>query len=305
MHTPSIFDVRTTDRCNAACWFCSGRKKVRQFPSPDMEPEIVRQVAEFFPSIKEASVAGYGETLLGKHIAEICQVLLERRIRVTIITNGIRVVRMKQVLPWTRIRTRISMNEVNKVEYARTMNVDKLDEVIAGLDWLREQKAWVQLKFLVGKHNINRVPDYLRFAATQYPEIEIILGPISDYTAGANEVEWEQYALFEDDLEARATMMRHQELARSLGVRVLSWPRFIQRSGPPIGGCIWPHQHITVDGAGNVGSCCRMLSVDDPIQTMAEVGPAAWYAPGLEKLRDAAGRGGDRMPKECWRCIAR
>ena len=224
--------------------------------------------------------------------------------RVTLITNGIKIVDMKDEMPWELITTRISLNEVHSSNYRLTSGVDRFEKVIAGFEWLRDRGAHVQLKFLVAKHNIDRVPDYLIFAM-KYPGVELILGPMSDYTGGKNQKEWERHALFDDDYDAKELMAQHRRLAQSRGVKVLSWPKFIQRKGTPAGGCVWPWQHITIDGAGNVGACCRMISVGSQLQNIHEVGPAAWHAPGLERLREAVGRGGRAMPEECRYCIVR
>jgi MoaA/NifB/PqqE/SkfB family radical SAM enzyme len=303
MHLPVQFNVRTTNsRCNAHCWFCGGIKKSRAFPTPDMDVAMVQQVLEYYPSIQTLWVGGYGETLLGKDVVPICELGLSLGKKVSVVTNGIRIARMKDTLPWPQLTTIVSLNECDRQRYIKAMGVDKLDEVTAGLEYLRSLGAPFRIKFVVGKNNLKHLPEYIRFCA-HFPEAEVLFGTMSDYTGGTDEAEWEQYALFDDDFDALAAIQEAGDTARNFGLRI-SWPRLLNR-GTPVGGCTAPMEHITVDGAGNVGACCKMISVGGSFQTMAEVGPAAWYAEPLEKLRAATNKGGPTMPKECWRCVAR
>jgi len=268
-----------------------------------MTVELVDKILDCYPSIRKVNFCGYGETLLGRNFPAIVNHLLDRGKNVIVITNGIRVLRMKYKIPWSKITTRISLNEVTRATYKESTGVDRFHDVVNALKWLRSIGANVRVSFKVSCQDIERARDYIAFAS-RYPGLSIALVPISDYTDGKDFETWSKHAFFCDDAHSHLFFDSCRKFASDRRVEVASWPISVPRSGPPAPGatCQWPFRNIVVDGSGNVTTCCRP---SDESQNICDVGEKAWYSPELEALRDGVAKGGEHMPKMCWQCIAK
>jgi MoaA/NifB/PqqE/SkfB family radical SAM enzyme len=154
--------------CNARCEFCYRNGKVY-----DKKPMATWQFLDLidqFADLKgeNLDVSGGLEPLLSPSIMEILRRALDRKLRVTLYTNGIALDKPELLEYLLRIdRIRVSLNAVDKESYRRIMGVDKFDVVKDNLANLIERKRdanSIGMSFVVFKKNYRQIPDAVRLA---------------------------------------------------------------------------------------------------------------------------------------------
>lgn len=84
---PLVFRVRITNRCNLSCHYCYVGKSLNQ-KSPDLlNLSEWGQIIRHIPRRSIVDITG-GEPLLAPNIEEILAAMLDRRLRISLITNG-------------------------------------------------------------------------------------------------------------------------------------------------------------------------------------------------------------------------
>lgn len=81
-----MFDIEITTRCNKQCYICP-RKKFERV-NRDMSDDIFETLYNWLPKNCDVVFAGYGEPLLHKNHLNFMRKLLQKNIRISIMTNG-------------------------------------------------------------------------------------------------------------------------------------------------------------------------------------------------------------------------
>jgi MoaA/NifB/PqqE/SkfB family radical SAM enzyme len=87
LNSRQLFDVELTTRCNKQCYICPRKKLTRK--QEDMKLETFCKLLAWLPENSDVYFAGFGEPLLHKDIFKFIKMLVNRNIRVSIMTNAI------------------------------------------------------------------------------------------------------------------------------------------------------------------------------------------------------------------------
>jgi len=81
-----MFDIEITTRCNKQCYICPRQnfKRVNR----DMSNKVFETLYDWLPKDCDVFFAGYGEPLLHKNHLNFMHKLLQKNIRISILTNG-------------------------------------------------------------------------------------------------------------------------------------------------------------------------------------------------------------------------
>jgi MoaA/NifB/PqqE/SkfB family radical SAM enzyme len=170
---PSHLELDLTDRCNVDCYFCSQMdvRTKEQIPYP----RIVHLIQELCANgLKTIRLAGGGDPLFHREIAQVLDLLIEKDVIIdNITTNGValgphiaeRLIRGKcrEVL--------FSLNAADPADYARMMQVkpalfSKVVENISHLSRSRGEQGYpgVIVQFLLDRENYFKLPEMYRIA---------------------------------------------------------------------------------------------------------------------------------------------
>jgi TDP-4-amino-4,6-dideoxy-D-glucose deaminase len=171
--TPETLELFISQYCNAKCKFC-----FRNGYSYDQEanvlstPEYIRLINEFADmNGQNLDVTGGLEPLLSSSLLDILKAGVERKLKVSLYTNGI-------VLDDTNItrqlvkiqKVRVSLNAVDRKSYREIMGVDKFGSVTENLKKLVETKRRTKSNvkigagFVVFQKNYKSIPEALTLA---------------------------------------------------------------------------------------------------------------------------------------------
>ena len=257
---PARLDVYTTSKCNLKCEFC-GRQQgsvdvgVLQTARDSDLPSVVGKVLGYYPSIRSACVAGFGEPLMCESLSETIQVLDGRIIG--LITNGVAL--CEATVDWSKINNlTVSLNAGSAEEHhSRTGVSDGWDRVIAGLGMLKRIKVPFTLSFVVGQKEWDRVPEYLA-AAKAYGARSIYLVNLLPHYNDQEGAQWfRENVIHYKHNTYFAQRPVYEKMAADLGVNVEVWPQPISWNLKPRH-CRGPWQALGVDARGCYGACPRV-----------------------------------------------
>jgi MoaA/NifB/PqqE/SkfB family radical SAM enzyme len=172
---PLEVTIDTTTACNLSCPYCGTGRKTLQRPAANLQPELHRQMMNFFG--REAFISWYfsnGEPLLNKRLPELMQLAAEREVFSVISTNlsvPVGKDRLKALVGSGLNFISASIDGVTQKTYSRYRVGGNFELVIQNLKDLVELKRRsgskypiIEWRFLVFEHNQHELADILSAA---------------------------------------------------------------------------------------------------------------------------------------------
>ena len=307
---PTVVGVYITDRCNQKCYYCPYLKTRHRRPDKkDVTPELLNRILDEFPTLQTVRFGGAGEPLVAFHIAESIKIAIDRGKRVALPTNGTKIRAHGEDVPWKDIaEINVSVSAVGADAYKSVTGTNLFDEMVAGMEYLRNKEANLTTSLAVDVDGLSRVEEFLLFSAEHGSKVAVIqalLPQLDTHTFTEEGIEefW-RVAITQQNAEAMERLKEQQELAKSIsgklkGMRI-RWPAIIDRTKKPPG-CKMARIYVSVDGHGHLAMCCRG---DGPRPEMGNIshGLESWTSGPIAELRKRVY--GDNQPIKCSRCFA-
>jgi MoaA/NifB/PqqE/SkfB family radical SAM enzyme len=145
--------------CNLSCSYCDRHVPMRNELARD---DIFRALSEFYElGMRDVSLDG-GEPLAHRHLDEIVEWLVERRVTVAMNTNGILVQRKLDTVRKLSL-VKISLDGPRE-RHDAARGVGSFDHALRGAHAAREAGIPVEFTCTVGRHNIDCLEDVLDIA---------------------------------------------------------------------------------------------------------------------------------------------
>ncbi|MCP3966864.1 MAG: radical SAM protein [Lentisphaerae bacterium] len=139
---PDAIKIEITARCNYSCSFCATKRSKR--PLGDIDKEFLFRILHEAKSIgvKEIGMFLLGESLLCKDLPEYIRYAKENAgIEYIFLTTNGSLCTPRRVTPLVEAgldSIKFSMNAGSKERYKEIHGVDKFDEVISNIKWLKK-----------------------------------------------------------------------------------------------------------------------------------------------------------------------
>jgi len=295
---PATLQLFANSECNLACWFCNTRQRRKETPHPPVSAEMVNLVLEAFPSIRKVWIGGTGEPLLHPQLPELLEAIHARGVRLHITTNGTKVLE-RQDLPWSLVETiTVSLLEANEERYKQATGTKHFDTVIKGIEFLVGAVESVELARVVTRDTVEDMKAFLELAhdlgahGVSFRNISRCAGddlkPFIENTA------------LHTGVEGLVDRMREVKAQAPAGLKI-QWPRISDFSQPRGRLCWVLESMLVVDGAGNMGCCCRGAGARPEFGNVSQ-GPSAWRSTALEAFRQRVRGPEHGRPVECQCC---
>lgn len=157
----AVFQVNL--RCNSSCGYCNlplnvGRKEMSRTEIRHVFSRLYRD------GLRLVFVQG-GEPLLRRDLTEILQDLHEVGFHLTVITNGTKLSpQLVRTFSALGISISISLDTLDRTKYEQIRGADQLDEVLAGVELLRDYSQPKFVTCIVTEVNRGDVNDVVAFA---------------------------------------------------------------------------------------------------------------------------------------------
>lgn len=166
---PMSLQIEPTTKCNLRCKFCISPIWNRR--GMDMSIGDFRRIINQFPFLEEILLQGIGEPLMCDDLFEMLDLCREKRILVTITTNGTLMNNpLAERLVNTELKTIvISLDAATKDTFERVREGARFDEVLKNIRNLIRVKRgrklpYVVINFTASLENIHELPDAVRLA---------------------------------------------------------------------------------------------------------------------------------------------
>ncbi len=266
-YAPIVLSISPTDRCNLSCDMClthSPRAKANPYrhkPVPDMSFELFKQVVDKFPSALSIQIVGTGEPLLNKDYFRMVEyAAIKGRMEVATTSNGtILADKIDAIIAAPLTYFFVSLNGHNADEFDRLTGCGAecyhkiYENVVRLVDKKRSAGANLKIgvSYVLDKTNFEFLNDMIQ-VADKLGVDEVKIMPylstldIPGYTS-------KERSLFEGD---NAVKNIFSNITPTPGMNVALYSPL---KSTPTKNCRTFFTHIRVDGAGNIGSCGRML----------------------------------------------
>jgi len=172
---PIYIRIKPTNRCNQNCYYCGSKDdnvpEERSFDCRAQIPwdkmkEIIQDISEI--GVKAVTFSGGGEPLIYPHIEDTLQLVRDRGIDYSIITNGQALNGRKAELLADAKWVRISLESACAETYADIRGVHTFDDVmnnIAHFVKIKNPNCTVGINCVVGKDNYKEIYDLCRIVS--------------------------------------------------------------------------------------------------------------------------------------------
>jgi MoaA/NifB/PqqE/SkfB family radical SAM enzyme len=260
-----------TWQCNLACVYCDRHTPMQGELTRD---EIFQALGEFHDlGMRDTHLDG-GDPLTHRHIAEIVDWLVERRISVSMNTNGILVPR--------KIGTIRKLSGVTisldgpRDDHDSLRGAGSFDRAIAGATAVRDAGVPVEFTCTLGRHNVGGIETLVGIAETL--KIPVVFQPVLNSLFLESDRDGSAWQL--DSQAMRAAFARIEQIKRRSAAVGNAWSslrhfrRFPDDTAPP---CAAGWVTATMDPEGVLFSCGQ-LSRRDRSNSVVRLGAAAAFA---------------------------
>jgi radical SAM protein with 4Fe4S-binding SPASM domain len=261
-----VFEV--TNRCNLRCEMCG--QSHRDFVGQDLSPEAFAKTEPFWDTLHDASLFGWGEPLMNKHLGEFFDLLSPRGPRIFVLTNAML---LKDEMIERFVRGHLaflnfSVDGAKAETYNRIRRGAKFDTVIANIKKvvakrreLKVTKPYLRMVFVGMRSNVKEFPDFVDLAASLGMDEAKMVHMIAYGQDMVKEI------LFDHKELTNAVLDEAARRAKARGIKLTIPDRFNLGPGPsavPASAlhkkCPRPWEEIFVQSDGRVRLC--MLSKD-------------------------------------------
>ncbi|MBN1675714.1 MAG: radical SAM protein [Kiritimatiellae bacterium] len=300
MPLPHILLIEITSRCNLRCRMCPRtHDDVNTAKNTVMSPEIFARLHALFPYLSHVELSGlWGEAfLVPDTYFHMLSALKRHPIEVSTISNGTLIgdALARQLVDGGLDRLVVSMDAARPETYADIRPPGKLEDVLAGLNGIKEWKAKLgkatprlELAFLGMRRNIEEFPDFVRLAHELGAD-KIFLQALGEYEQVAGESVAKNYKELGRRIADEAAAV-----ARELGIELRLQPADQFEEDRAANNAVADFRHLRKDCVdlwtkaivttmGEVRPCC---SSKRPIGRLLEQSFAdIWYGAGYRALR--------------------
>ena len=289
---PYYLTVEPTNACNLRCPLCpTGRRTLGRKTTRLPLDLYKRCVDELGPYLMKVGLANYGEPLLHRHIVEMIAYAKARGSRVVMASNGILLEKAgaRALVQAGLDHIWISFDGTDQETYAKYRVGGELNGVIRAVRALLEARKslgrtnpFIELQFLVMRHNQHQIEDFRRVADELGVDGRIIK-PVS-----FNVADW-------DDPDVRKTFFGEffpeNEQYRIYRRRSDGW----WWKKDKLDFCTAPWRSMTVLADGSIVPCCRDPRGRYTMGNVADGVLKVWNNEKFRAFRRALARGREKM----------
>lgn len=257
---PMTLQIEPTNRCNLMCKQCFRYDHVSKRKLGDMTFENFKAIIDQFTNVFDVSLIGLGESFLNKDLSLMIGLLGERKIDVSLTTNGTllsdQILDTINLIP-SKVQIQFSLDAASGDTYKRIRGVDCHNTVIRNIKKFMDLKhpgVDVSIGLVVMQDNMNELTDFIRLASKlNIPRVHF--GDLSGVWLGDNQDELiiqKKSALRENVEEARRVADQ-----LSIDLRYNQY-EYIWDDQASLTRCwfLWQYPYITWDGY--ITSCCNL-----------------------------------------------
>jgi MoaA/NifB/PqqE/SkfB family radical SAM enzyme len=288
---PQELALYMTSKCNQKCFWCRVTCDPPAEAPPDVTPQLVEKVLRRFPTLKTACLAGFGEPLLNTDTPEVCKMLRDKGLSVSLITNGVLLKKRARQLAEAGLgQVTVSLNASTATEHERTTGTKTWQVVLDGITAAKVEDLEVLLSMVCHKGNTRSMNRFMSLADSlgcdihfhnllHHGDEDIFIWGVIHHKHGP--------ALH--DIED-AKQSRHAK-------RVRTWPVVLEGENPRL--CQSPFVFVGVDGNGHVTPCRRILP---PGPHFGAIHQTTWISEEFSLYRGAM-LGDHPLPEACKFCF--
>jgi radical SAM protein with 4Fe4S-binding SPASM domain len=226
-----------------------------------MSVGIIKQTLRTFPTIERVKIGAPGEALVSAKFPEVVSQVIKMGRKAAVGTNGTLITKVGDKVPWSKVAAvNISISDPNPTKYKAVTGTALIEKVEEGIDFLHSKGTRCLLSFVITKNNINRIPDFLRFAKKKRAHKVIFQSlcgnhDVTDPSSKELQTFWNNLALVRGDTEIIKRIREIKRKTKHIFPRMVLWPRLLERNSVGFG-CNMAKTYIAVDGNGDVALCC-------------------------------------------------
>jgi len=296
-YAPIAINLFTTDNCNFNCEFCPHHSKLidKKYEffhekTPDFNLEKFKRVLDVFPKTILITFAGVGEPLLNRDLFDMADYAKLKKMYLQIITNGslMNEEKVERIIANLNILSiSVSLNAVNSQKYSESFDGNKgfFEKVIQNIENLVKRKKETKhpleigLSFVVHKKNIADTKSFIEFSQKLGVDTVNLLNLI-DFGISDFDIENQ---LYDNDKEIINQFNDLKDFASKSNIKVVL-P--ILMSSEVKKNCNWFFRSISIDGAGNVGGCGRVINPSKEYGNVFKEGKSVWNNNYFQKMRE-------------------
>jgi len=307
-YDPLTISICTTDNCNLKCDMCLTHSVLfnnednRHVPCRDMDIELFRKVLDKFKHATTVLLIGTGEPVLNKDFFKMIEYAKEKKMDVFTVSNGTLLKEyMDDILSSPLDEISISLNGYDEDEFSR-LTGEKREHykvICENIRTLVERRNKLNssmkicISMIIDKVSYAKLPEMFRAAAELGVDTANFLNflpvfEIADFSPDSR-------CLFEDDSPV-AELFNNLKIPEKPKINLQ--PLLKRTVEKRI--CKAFFTTLRVDGAGNVGSCGRMLLNMDGNGNVLE--PDSWNNEYLRSMRRKYIDYSEKLPDSCLVC---
>jgi len=314
-YDPITLIIYPTDRCNYQCPFCPHHTKLLQKKFPyfhepveDFTLEKFKQVVNLFPKTIMITFAGVGEPLLHPQLFDMADYATSKNMYSQLITNGslLNDEKIERILNNPNFYfVSISLNATNPEEYAQAFDGRKeiFEKVVSNTKNLvarRSQKKHslleIAVSFVIHKKNIAQAKSFVEFSEKLGVDRVAFLNLIDFGISGFEK----ENQLYKSDPEIKKYFEELKSFVRGRKIKVDLPVLFSDKIEKK---CQWFFKNITIDGAGNVGGCGRVMNPQPEYGNLFKEGRNVWNNSYFQKMRRIFLSPNEELLECCQNCI--
>lgn len=166
-----------TKKCNFRCIYCGIGGEATGSQNEIISLPQIQQIAQIAiqKGIRKFRLTG-GEPLLHPDIGAILSYFSELGMYTLINTNGSYILKRKSILDTVQpnIRFAVSLDTLIPEKLLAISSQHCLQEILCGIEYLKDRGLLLRCNMVVGKHNIDEVPDIIRFCQKMNCDLKIL-----------------------------------------------------------------------------------------------------------------------------------
>jgi len=288
---PQRLVFETTNRCNLRCAMCG--QSHRDFVGRDLQPDVFEKTEPYWDALHDASLFGWGEPLMNKHLGRYFELLAPRGPRIFVLTNAmlLRQEMIDRFLLGGLTYLNFSVDGAKAETYNRIRKGADFDTVIGNIKKVVAKKRelgvshpYLRMVFVGMRSNVEEFPDFVDLAASLGMDEAKMVHMIAYGQEMVDEI------LFDHKERTNAVLDEAQRRAVSHGIKLTIPDRFDLSGKPRLDAmdslhkkCPRPWEEIFVQSDGKVRLC--MLSKDIMGDLNVEGVEDIWNNEKFQKVR--------------------
>ena len=263
---PTFIQLEPTVRCNLDCITCSRPQVINEYKKMDMDIDEIGKIITFFPKLKSIKLQGLGEPLLHPQIGDILKKLVNKNIKVWIISNGtlLNSDKYRNLLVDYVSDVAISIDSVNEENFNYLRKGANLRKITDGIKLLvaerniKKSNLTIGINFVVSHKNYNEIEklyDLIVDSGVDY----LTINSVENWSI-ADENGFNDAAEFV--AESRKYRQQISGSVKKLFLKLMK-KRIVfghKKPNKRIGKCFWPFKSLCINVEGFVTPCCLRMN---------------------------------------------